>query len=195
MKREMLLTRNGEQRIMFACNPTKTNTPLRLGPLRGFIRTLGCTEPEISYRGDVMGRTPIVGLSVRKGSQRTSATGRFCRHCGKWFAARVDKVKQGKGIYCSRSCQSKWHATHIRQFDPVSQVSRVVLVHAHNQVCYAIRTGQLTRPSECEHCGKSCKPEGHHEDYNAPLAVEWLCQSCHSGRHWSYTERTEEVTS
>lgn len=53
---------------------------------------------------------------------------------------------------------------------------------AHSAVARALRTGVLARPDKCERCEKSCKPEGHHDDYAEPLAVQWLCSACHHTR-------------
>ncbi len=50
---------------------------------------------------------------------------------------------------------------------------------AVNRVRYAVKTGKLKRPGECEVCGRQGKVDGHHEDYNKPLDVMWLCRSCH----------------
>jgi hypothetical protein len=52
---------------------------------------------------------------------------------------------------------------------------------AHTAVAKAIRNGVLTR-MPCERCG-AVKSEGHHEDYDKPLDVMWLCQPCHKQRH------------
>lgn len=51
----------------------------------------------------------------------------------------------------------------------------------HNAVNRAIRSGRLVR-LPCERCGEenSC---AHHEDYDKPLEVMWLCQPCHKQRH------------
>lgn len=50
----------------------------------------------------------------------------------------------------------------------------------HGQVHYAVRTGRLTRPPECAECGNGWRRlVGHHEDYNKPLDVIWLCTPCH----------------
>lgn len=43
----------------------------------------------------------------------------------------------------------------------------------------ALRTGDLVRPGACENCGKRCKVQGHHVDYEQPLMVAWLCKKCH----------------
>lgn len=56
--------------------------------------------------------------------------------------------------------------------------------HARSQVAKAIKDGKLVRQN-CQ-CGKVS--EAHHDDYDKPLDVKWLCRSCHSQYHhleWS----------
>lgn len=52
---------------------------------------------------------------------------------------------------------------------------------AHNAVSRAIRSGTLSR-QPCAVCGNE-KSVAHHEDYDKPLDVVWLCQPCHVRRH------------
>jgi hypothetical protein len=52
---------------------------------------------------------------------------------------------------------------------------------AHNSVARAIRSGSLLRQPCCR-CGE-VKSIAHHEDYDKPLEVMWLCQPCHKQRH------------
>ena len=52
---------------------------------------------------------------------------------------------------------------------------------AHNAVARAIRNGSLLR-IPCIRCGET-KSLAHHEDYDKPLEVMWLCQPCHKQRH------------
>lgn len=54
-------------------------------------------------------------------------------------------------------------------------------VVAHSQVARAIRSGALVRQPCCR-C-KEAKTVAHHEDYDKPLDVMWLCQPCHKQRH------------
>lgn len=35
----------------------------------------------------------------------------------------------------------------------------------------------------CEVCGAFPHVEGHHEDYNEPLIITWLCKTHHKKRH------------
>jgi hypothetical protein len=58
---------------------------------------------------------------------------------------------------------------------------------AQSAVRYAIKRGELTRPSICETCGnESDRPiHAHHESYNKEhwLDVMWLCGTCHKRHH------------
>lgn len=63
--------------------------------------------------------------------------------------------------------------------------------YAHHVVENALRSGALVRPERCEACGQ--KPEtlangknaiqAHHDDYNYPMRVRWLCKPCHFRWH------------
>lgn len=52
---------------------------------------------------------------------------------------------------------------------------------AHTTVARAIRSGKLVR-QPCSRCNDP-KSVAHHEDYDKPLEVMWLCQPCHKKRH------------
>lgn len=52
---------------------------------------------------------------------------------------------------------------------------------AHSSVSRAIKAGILYK-SPCVKCGNE-KSLAHHEDYDKPLDVMWLCQPCHKQRH------------
>lgn len=51
----------------------------------------------------------------------------------------------------------------------------------HNAVKVALRKGLLVK-GRCEICG-SQKVEGHHDNYNRPLTVTWLCVPHHKDWH------------
>lgn len=59
--------------------------------------------------------------------------------------------------------------------------------HAHNKVARAIKSGELVR-EPCIRCGEA-KSLAHHEDYDKPLDVMWLCQPCHKQRHKELREK------
>ena len=51
----------------------------------------------------------------------------------------------------------------------------------HNAVMRAVRSGKLAR-MPCDRCG-SMKSIAHHDSYDRPLDVMWLCQPDHKQRH------------
>jgi len=65
---------------------------------------------------------------------------------------------------------------------------------AQNVIQNAVKRGRVTRPDSCEACG-TVPPafkdgrtaiQAHHDDYNKPLDVRWLCQPCHHEWHQSH---------
>lgn len=47
----------------------------------------------------------------------------------------------------------------------------------------ALRRGELVRPLICSVCSIDGLIHAHHDDYNKPLKVKWLCPGCHVDRH------------
>lgn len=60
--------------------------------------------------------------------------------------------------------------------------------NANAKVQRALFNGVIIKPRECESCGMDKKLEAHHEDYNKPLEVIWLCIECHNKRHIELNE-------
>ena len=56
-------------------------------------------------------------------------------------------------------------------------------VSAMKKVYRAIKNSELTKPSNCIICDNSGRLSGHHEDYNKPYVVLWVCSSCHKKIH------------
>lgn len=54
---------------------------------------------------------------------------------------------------------------------------------ARQLVILAVEKGELVAPNCCSECGEIGRVEGHHDDYNHPLQVRWLCHMCHYGWH------------
>jgi ribosomal protein S27AE len=53
---------------------------------------------------------------------------------------------------------------------------------ARNAVLRAVRRGDLAR-QPCERCGTTDNVEAHHDDYDRPLEVRWLCRRHHVDEH------------
>lgn len=54
---------------------------------------------------------------------------------------------------------------------------------AHRIVQSELKKGKITKPSLCYCCAEDKKLLAHHEDYNFPLFIHWVCASCHSAIH------------
>jgi transcriptional regulator with GAF, ATPase, and Fis domain len=63
-------------------------------------------------------------------------------------------------------------------------------VRARAAAQYAIGTGRL-QPQRCS-CGAT-KVDAHHDDYQRPLDVTWLCRACHLSLHAALRGREVSV--
>jgi hypothetical protein len=54
---------------------------------------------------------------------------------------------------------------------------------ARQKVRYAVWAGKLVKPTACHECGTAGQVQGHHDDYDKPLDVRWLCTWCHAAVH------------
>jgi len=54
---------------------------------------------------------------------------------------------------------------------------------AHQIVNNSIRSGILIKSKTCSECNSNYHINAHHDDYNKPLEVRWLCSSCHNYWH------------
>jgi hypothetical protein len=57
-------------------------------------------------------------------------------------------------------------------------------ISARSKLKSAVRSGKIKR-LPCEICGRE-PAQGHHEDYDKPLEVKWLCSKCHGKQHRVY---------
>jgi hypothetical protein len=54
---------------------------------------------------------------------------------------------------------------------------------AQKLVRKAVLGGELEQPERCERCKAAVPLQAHHEDYDKPLDVVWLCTACHVKHH------------
>ena len=56
---------------------------------------------------------------------------------------------------------------------------------ARGMVNKRVQSGKIIKPDKCSKCGKRGYVEAHHDDYDKPLDVTWVCKDCHINIHYS----------
>ena len=97
----------------------------------------------------------------------------LCGQCKTCHSKKVNASKKNK-----RLLSYKQVAPHKKFWLQTNKLKR----KAHQDVSYAIQKGKLVR-QPCEQCGVTEHVVAHHEDYNKPLDVVWLCKHHHKERH------------
>lgn len=102
-------------------------------------------------------------------------------------------MKNGpSGSYMCRKCNTErarlYRQTTIGMAKVRNAVYKSILKYPERQkarmkVQYAVKKGVLLKPINCEKCFKRKVVSAHHQDYNFPLLVLWLCRDCHSLIH------------
>ncbi len=105
----------------------------------------------------------------------------MCKMCQKYYdrSRRNDKHrKEARAVYAQTKegklagakAKAKWRNDNPKKYK------------AHNKINSAIRSGNIKK-LPCELCGSDEKMHAHHDDYEYPLSIRWLCSSCHSQWH------------
>jgi ferredoxin len=89
-----------------------------------------------------------------------------CENCGNVFYG------NGRGLrrvqrFCSTSCaaQANWKPSVMQR-------------RGYDAVYY-----HKLKPNPCEVCGDVLNVQAHHDDYDKPLEVRWLCRKHHQALH------------
>lgn len=64
-----------------------------------------------------------------------------------------------------------------------SEYKERIIAWAGCMVEWLIKHGLIEQGTKCERCGTGHKLHAHHDDYNKPHIVRWLCAYCHSQWH------------
>lgn len=117
-----------------------------------------------------------------------------CDYCGVAFHTKRSAYEKRKQHFCSRDCYSKYRAELLPKEEQPSfgtgftEEERKKRRKARELFNHYMRDKHIDR-QPCEICGE--KAEAHHDDYNKPLDVRWLCFKHH--REWHKTHDNPEL--
>jgi hypothetical protein len=92
--------------------------------------------------------------------------------------------------YCLENIRNNWDGRKElwkrREVEKKKDPDKVRRKKAALALCYAVRIGELVRPTICSLCKKEHKKiQGHHYAYEKPLETFiWVCPPCHSEIHF-----------
>lgn len=103
-----------------------------------------------------------------------------CLYCGKPLIGNQRK-------FCSLSCCNAFHRKKrkgnvVINYKPISQEQRIIEEKKYKVRKIAYRLYPSLKGIKCEICGKKAEHR-HHEDYDKPKDVNFLCWSCHGKVH------------
>ena len=119
----------------------------------------------------------------------------ICDYCGKEYHTKKSAFAKRKRHFCCRDCYSKYRAELLPKEEQhaygtgYSQEERAKRKKAREIFNHYVRDKHIKK-QPCEMCGNE-NVEAHHDDYNRPLEVRWLCFNCH--RKWHKEHDNHEL--
>ena len=110
----------------------------------------------------------------------------ICDYCGIRYHTRSSAYKKRTHHFCSRSCYHKYQSECIPKEEHscygtgYSAEEHQRRVKARTIFNHYLRDKHMSRQL-CEICGKPA--QAHHDDYDKPLEVRWLCPKHHMEWH------------
>ena len=116
-----------------------------------------------------------------------------CGFCGNQFEPKNNKQKYCSPLCMQYACNQRYkekNPSKVREIknnwmnDHRHEGARQDKNLARYQIEIALKKGSLIKPETCEKCGGQKKTEAHHHNgYENPLSVMWLCKECHLRVH------------
>lgn len=111
---------------------------------------------------------------------------KICSRCGE-IKEKTDFYKDERRKHGLYSACKKCHELYNKIWISKNPEENAKKIKARQGINQAVSLGRIIKPTVCENytTNGSCSPyiEAHHEDYDKPLKVRWLCRKCHSIIH------------
>lgn len=117
-----------------------------------------------------------------------------CDYCGIEFDTKPSAYAKKKRHFCSMECYAEYREKIMPPEEQptfgkgYSEEERAKRRKARSELNHYLRDKHIER-KPCEVCG--AKAEAHHDDYNKPLEVRWLCFKHH--REWHKIHENSEL--
>lgn len=72
---------------------------------------------------------------------------------------------------------------YYKELDMPSEINENAISRAQKLLQKSVKKKMIKKSQSCQICGRNRKIIGHHENYDKPLEVIWVCQSCHRKIH------------
>ncbi len=92
----------------------------------------------------------------------------------------IDNARRINREYMRRARKTNPEKFRIRERINSQKRVKDIKIKARSILNNAVLSGKVVKPTNCSQCGKMRKLTAHHNDYNKPLEVRWLCYECHS---------------
>lgn len=111
-----------------------------------------------------------------------------CKACNRARRAQYrdenrEKLRESSRRYYVEYQASGAHREQSRAWRARNRERSRVMARAHMQVWRAVQRGEIDKPLACALCAAGGPLHAHHEDYDRPLDVIWLCRPCHMQHH------------
>lgn len=101
----------------------------------------------------------------------------ICRGCGVEF-----KKAMPHQVACSRTCMKKGSHKRLSKEQKAKYEKKKQSRDSVKIRCREIAKYNFPTPEPCEACGAQAT-DRHHDNYNKPLEIRWLCSTCHKLWH------------
>lgn len=108
-----------------------------------------------------------------------------CHQCGKEHSIKPSHIDRSEYKFCSKKCFAFFRSNLPKERQPRfgtghSPEERKKRIKARGILNHYLRDNRVQRP-KCEICNEIA--EAHHDDYDKPLDVKWLCRKHHRQYH------------